>query len=519
MQDWLSAQAAVQPYKRAIYSPEQGSLTYDELNHYVADLSGQLASAGLTTGDQVGILLSNTLEYPIVIHALARLGAILVPLNLRLTSSEIDWQLREAECKFVIHGLQTANLVEHLNTDSLVLIGVGLARHPQNPTYENWVVVQGLITPEDFTIIRTPQFSQYLSHIIDLEKPFAIVFTSGTSGKPKGAVLSYGNFFYSAIASVSRLGTLPNDSWLCVLPLYHVGGLSIIIRACIYGIAVDLRQYFVPHMLNYELQAGHITLISLVPTMLYRLLDERPADLVWSSRLRLILLGGAAASSELLERAEVLNLPIALTYGLSEACSQVATMFPDDTQRKPGSVGRPLMFTDIRIVNEQSESLPPLEYGEVVVSGPTVMTGYYNQPEATAKTLRNGELYTGDIGYLDEDGDLWLVQRRSDMIVSGGENVYPAEVEQILIQHPAVAAVCVVGVPNQEWGQMVAAAVVPHTGVDITVQVLIAFSRERLAGYKQPRVIRFVESLPQTASGKVIRREVVKMLSLQDSSE
>jgi O-succinylbenzoic acid--CoA ligase len=177
------------------------------------------------------------------------------------------------------------------------------------------------------------------------------------------------------------------------------------------------------------------------------------------------------------------------------------------------------MFTSIRIVNEQSESLPPLEYGEVVVSGPTVMTGYYNQPEATAKTLRNGELYTGDIGYLDEDGDLWLVQRRSDMIVSGGENVYPAEVEQILIQHPAVAAVCVVGVPNQEWGQMVAAAVVPHTGVDITAQVLIAFSRERLAGYKQPRVIRFVESLPQTASGKVIRREVVKMLSLQDSSE
>jgi o-succinylbenzoate---CoA ligase len=512
MQDWLTAQASVQPHKWAISSPEQRSLTYAELNRFVADLCRQLVNAGIQSGDHIAVLLRNTLEYPIVIHALARLGAVLVPINIRLTVSEIEWQLQQADCTAIIHSLQTRDLVEQLRINDLMLIGVGLVRSLENPLYENWAVMQGLITPDAFSIVRTLEPYE-VEHDIDLEKPFAIVFTSGTSGKPKGAVLTYGNFFYSAIASAARIGTLPTDRWLCVLPLYHVGGLSIIIRACLYGIEVDLRQYFVPQMLNYGLRDGAITIMSLVPTMLYRLLEEREADLVWSSRLRLILLGGAAPSQELLDRAHALNLPIALTYGLSEACSQVATLFPDDVQLKPGSVGKPLMFTYIRVVNEQGESLPAGEYGEVVVSGPTVMAGYYNQPEATAKILRNGELYTGDIGYLDDEGDLWIVQRRSDLIVSGGENIYPTEVEEVLQSHPAVAAVCVVGVPSVEWGQQVAAAIVLHQGVNVTVNDLMTFSRQRLAGYKQPRIIRFVNALPLTSSGKIIRREVAEMFN------
>jgi O-succinylbenzoic acid--CoA ligase len=202
---------------------------------------------------------------------------------------------------------------------------------------------------------------------------------------------------------------------------------------------------------------------------------------------------------------------VAPTYGLTEAASQVATMPPQDAARKPGSAGRPLLFTSVRIVNEAGQELPAGAYGEVVVSGPTVMRGYFNNPEATAKTLRDDQLYTGDIGYLDEDGDLWLVQRRSDVIVSGGENVYPAEVERALEQHPAVAVVCVVGLPHPEWGQQVAAAVVLREGQSLAEVELLTFGRERLAGYKLPRVVRFVKSLPQTASGKIARQAVTEM--------
>jgi O-succinylbenzoic acid--CoA ligase len=202
-------------------------------------------------------------------------------------------------------------------------------------------------------------------------------------------------------------------------------------------------------------------------------------------------------------------LPIATTYGLTEAASQVATAPPAEVNRKPGHVGKPLMFSTVQIVDPQGQELPFGEIGEIAISGPTVMRGYYRQPDATAQTLRAGTLYTGDLGYLDDEGDLWVVQRRADLIISGGENIYPIEVERALREHPAVADACVVGLDDAEWGQRVAAMVVRREALPVTEAELIAFCRTRLAGYKQPRQIRFVEALPQTASGKV-RREVVR---------
>jgi O-succinylbenzoic acid--CoA ligase len=246
--------------------------------------------------------------------------------------------------------------------------------------------------------------------------------------------------------------------------------------------------------------------------MLHRLLAMRKGQ-AWPASLRHILLGGAAATPELLAAAQASSAPVATTYGLTEAASQVATLCPADVVRKPGSVGRPLMFTNVRIVDETGATLPPGEKGEIVVTGPTVMSGYYKNPAATAKTIRNGDLFTGDIGYLDDEGDLWLVQRRNDIIISGGENIYPAEVEAVLRQHPAVAAVAVVGVPNAEWGQVVAALVECHPQQQVTVAELLAFSRQRLAGYKQPRLLAFTDALPQTASGKIERRTVIERFS------
>jgi len=262
---------------------------------------------------------------------------------------------------------------------------------------------------------------------------------------------------------------------------------------------------------NHALDTHPITLISLVPTMLYRLLETRNS---WPETLRLALIGGAAATPDLVAKAQTANVPIATTYGLTEASSQVATMLPEGVAKKPGGVGKPLLFTNVDIVDENGRSLPPNEYGEIVVTGPTVMSNYFKPGKNYQSPISNlqSSFHTGDIGYLDDDGDLWIVQRRSDLIVTGGENVYPAEVEAVLKSHPAITNACVVGVPDAEWGQVVTAMVQLSPSSSLTEVDLLEFSKEQLAGYKQPRLILFAKEIPQTASGKVSRVEVEKMM-------
>ncbi|MBX3012199.1 MAG: o-succinylbenzoate--CoA ligase [Caldilineaceae bacterium] len=488
MQDWLGARVQATPRKIALIIGEQ-QWSYGELGQLVEKYCAGLLHAGVRPGEQVAVLLPNGLAYVGLIHALARLGLVLVPLNTRLTVAELGWQVTQSHCRLLIYGAATANVAAQLATERV--------SKTVDEAALQWA-------GERHTSGCQTQFR--------LDAPQAIVFTSGTTGQPKGAVLTFANHFWGANASAYRLGLLPQDRWLSCLPLYHVGGLAVVFRSCLYGTAIVLHERFALEAFNASLEADAITLTSLVPTMLTRLLAQRQ-DQPWPATLRHILLGGAAATPELLAASAASGAPVTTTYGLTEAASQVATLAPPDALRKPGSVGHPLMFTTVRIADETGASLPPGERGEVVVSGPTVMSGYYQNPVATAKTLRHGELFTGDIGFLDEEGDLWLVQRRSDLIISGGENVYPAEVEAVLRQHPAVADVCVVGLPDAEWGQRVAALVVCFPQAQVTVVELSAFSRQRLAGYKQPRLIAFTEALPQTASGKVERRAVVAQLA------
>lgn len=479
MQEWLSARAGATPHKIALITDDQ--LTFQQLHQQVNAMLARWLGAGIRRGDHVGMIMRSSPFAVVQVFTALRAGVVLVPLNSRLTSDEIHQQLTNADCKWLLaHG------------DGEVLRELRKRDHQ--------------IVELDQTTARTNEKN---ACDVDLNAPFLIVHTSGTSGTPKGATLTAGNIFYSATASAYRLGMLPDDKWLCTLPLYHVGGLSIILRACLYGITVDLREKFDLNAVNRALSQDGITLVSLVPTMLYRLLEHGTPE-KWSS-LRCVLLGGAAATADLLERCAAYDIPVATTYGLSEAASQVATAPPELAARKPGTVGKPLLFTRVRVVDENGDDQQAGEYGEVVVSGPTVMQGYYNRADATAKTLREGWLHTGDIGYLDEDGDLWLVQRRSDLIVTGGENVYPAEVEAVLRSHPAVKDVAVVGVSDPEWGQQVAAAVQVMAGVSLTEEELTIYSRECLAGYKQPRRVVFVDALPQTGSGKIQRRAVVDL--------
>ncbi len=458
--------------------------SYGELWEQVQRMVAAWRERGMGLGDRVAILLPTSIEYVVCIHAANFLGVTLVLLNTRLTASELDYQLELTECKHLIYSKHTADLQAQLTVQHTAYLVSELVWHEETPALQ----------PAE----------------LKSDTPFAIVFTSGTSGKPKAALLTVGAFYASALASTERIGKRDDDRWLCVLPLYHVGGLSIILRAAIDGTTVELMPKFSEVSLNAKLHESPITLLSVVPTMLFRMLETRLPHQV-PKALRLILLGGAAPSLELLQRAAALNMPIATTYGMTETASQVATALPDLPIRKLGTVGKPLDGNQIRIVDEHGAELAADKHGEIIINGQTLMTEYVNNPEATSKALRDGWLYTGDIGYLDEDGDLFVLQRRSDLIISGGENVYPAEVEAVLLSHPLVAQALVVGLPDAEWGQTVAALVVIDGS--ITEAQLLAYCQGKLARYKQPRRILFVTELPLTASGKPKRDEAIKMLT------
>lgn len=481
MEDWLRERVQVSPQALGLVIGVR-RWTYAALDGLTNDCGRQLLAAGLEPGQRLGVLLPNCLTYVCLIHACARLGVVLVPLNSRLTPAELSWQVAAAGCDLLVYAAEFSQTATAVAGPQL------------------------LLQDEDLTPAARPDVPAPFA----LEKIQAIVFTSGTSGRPKGVPLSFNNHFYSALGSAYRLGVQVDDLWLSCLPLYHVGGLAVIFRSCLYGTAVDLHPRFQLEAVNDSLDRKPITLISLVPTMLYRLLEVRTT---WPDSLRLLLLGGAAATADLVEKARAARLPLATTYGLTEAASQVATMLPDAVCDKPGSVGKPLLFTTVKIVADDGHACAPNEYGELIVSGPTVMGGYLQEGGGPAAAKTPTAYATGDIGYFDEAGDLWLVQRRSDLIVSGGENVYPAEVEGVLKRQTAVKQVCVTGVPDAEWGQVVAALVVLEPGSPVSTADLEAHCRASLAGYKIPRFFQFAGTLPQTASGKIARQVVAQALA------
>jgi O-succinylbenzoic acid--CoA ligase len=336
----------------------------------------------------------------------------------------------------------------------------------------------------------------------------AILYTSGTTGRPKGAVLGPESFAASAEGSARLLGAGPSDRWLACMPLFHVGGLSILVRSCLAGSVAVIQRSFDPAAVSGALDERGITVVSLVANMLARVLDVRGAAPA-PPQLRFVLLGGGATPPPLIERARTLGFRVAPTYGLSEAASQVATRLPDDDTPPLDGRLRPLPGNALRIVDESGASVSADEVGEICVRGPTLMRGYLGQPAASARALRGSWLHTGDLGALDAEGYLRVLDRRDDLIVSGGENVYPAEIEAALLSHPMVADAGVVGEPDERFGMRPVAWWVAEQGASGQAD-LAAYCRERLAGYKVPVAFHRVPALPRNAAGKLLRRELRK---------
>jgi O-succinylbenzoic acid--CoA ligase len=440
VQSWLTLAAAKHPDRPAIEGPA-GTLTYRQLAGRAAGAAGALRALGVGQGDQVALALANPVELVVALHACLLLGAPAVPIDLRL--GEREQAARAAQARIVVR--------EPLDG--------GTVGEPSRAG-----------APSTHAHVRA-------------DAPAAVMHTSGTTAAPRSVPLSHANFLASARGSAIALGLDREERWLCPLPLTHVGGLSIPIRSAIYATTAVLRERFDTHGVLAELMdpARRITLVSLVPTMLARLLDaglRRPPTLRWA------LLGGAPIPPALLERARAAAVPVAPTYGMTEACSQIATF------------GWPLPGVELRLAGAAGEGE---RSGEILVRGPVV---------STACLDGDGWLHTGDLGAFDERGRLSVIGRLAETVITGGENVAPAEVEAVLLEHPEVADAAVVGRRDPEWGEALVALIVARDGARASPDELRRHCRARLAAFKVPKRVEFVDALPRSVSGKLLRRQL-----------
>ncbi|MXR42168.1 AMP-binding protein [Halobaculum sp. WSA2] len=571
MRDWLSHRVAATPDAEALVLAASGeSLTYADLDAHVEALSARLAGLGIEPGDHLAVVLGNRTEYVALVHAAMRLGVRLVPCSDRLTAAELEPQLAAADATALVCGDDTEAVAvaaalgggtdgsdadggdpdegaggddddattptgwrsvagfEPADVDADIpgedgdgadtgtvtdVPGEVRADAPGEEATASTVPVVSVDDPDDDRVVDIDAAPEGDVPSVRWGRGDALVmlFTSGSTGKPKLVPLSMGNVLASATASAFRLGVLPDDRYLATLSLHHTGGIMPLYRATLYGTSVVLRETFDAGAAVDDIRRYDVTGVSLVPTMLSRMLDARGT---LPDSLRAVLLGGAPASDALIERCRDFSVPVHPTWGMTEAASQIATARPREAFDRLGTVGRPLLWADVTVRDENGARLPAGETGELVVSGPSIAAEYYGDADATdAAVTEDGALRTGDVGYRDEDGYVYVLNRVDDRIISGGENVDPGEVAAAIREHPGVEDVAVAGLPDEEWGERVAALVVPAeqaaTAEDRpTAAAIESFCRERLAGFKIPRTIAFAEALPRTVSGTVERPAV-----------
>ncbi|GCE17705.1 o-succinylbenzoate--CoA ligase [Dictyobacter kobayashii] len=496
--NWLQRSADNTPQKIAISTPEI-EWTFAEFNQQAIQLAQQLATLGIQQGSRVALLASNGLPFVVCVHALIRLGAILVPLNVRLTLDEQLWLLQDVEAMALLSDEHYAERATEIQ-QSLPTLAEGrlqLERATQQVSLLN--------VPHD---PDAPLLDE-----IELEATQAIMYTSGTTGTPKGVIITYKMQWWNAVGSALNLGhQADTDCWLLCMPLFHIGGLSILMKNVIYGIRIIVYEKFDARLINQAIREQGVSIISVVAIMLQRMLAELDASQQrYPATLRCVLLGGGPAPRPLLEDCASRNVPVVQTYGLTESCSQAVTLSPADALRKLGSAGRPLLPVQLRIMDE-GVVVGPTQPGVICLKGPSITTGYDHRPDATAATIQDGWLATGDVGYLDNEGYLYVLDRRNDLIISGGENIYPAEIEATLLAHIEVEEAGVCGQPDAKWGQVPIAFVCLRPGSQITSTELLAYAAQRLARYKLPRAIHLVQQLPRNSSGKLLRRELPKLL-------
>lgn len=491
--DWLARRAALDPDRTALIDANNGErrISFRTWNAAASRTASFLHHAlGVQKGDRVAVLAYNCVEFLDLVFACAKLGAILQPLNWRLSPAELTALLADAEPTVLVYGPEFRAQVDSVRARS--------------PFVRHWLCLGSAAPGERAFSERDAAPAAPLPEVeLEAETPWVLCYTGGSTGVPKAAVLTHGSITANAANTVVSWGLTSNDVALLNAPLFHAGGLSVFTTPLVYvgGASVVCRGFDVEGVFDL-VHRGVVNLVFGVPTMFIEMQRHPRFESVDLSRLKLLISGGAPCPAPVFERFFARGVDFKTGYGLTEAGPNNFWLPPGQVRHKAGAVGVPLFHVEARIDGEQQ----PGDVGELLLRGPHVCAGYWRRPEDSAKAIIDGWLHTGDLASRDADGCFRIVGRSKDLIISGGENIYPSEVESVLAGHPDVAEVAVIGVPDPKWGETPRALVVARPGTAPTAEALLAFCEGRLARYKTPRSVRFIDALPRTSPGKVDRR-------------
>ncbi|GLR17326.1 long-chain-fatty-acid--CoA ligase [Portibacter lacus] len=487
-------------------------ISFAQLNGAANQIANGLKAKGIKPGDKIALSCLNVPYFPMIYFGIMKAGAVVVPLSVLLKRDEVAYHLSDSDSKAYFcflgapglpmleegyAGFQHASQCEHLFV---------ITAKPGDPS-----PIEGLSTLGSLMKDQSPAFPTVST---SAEDTAVIIYTSGTTGKPKGAELTHSNLFLNAMISTGISDIALEDVQLIVLPLFHIFAMTCLMNAGVYkGATSVLLPRFDAEAVLDLMNKHKVSVFAGVPTMYWGLLnyENTKFDLgEISKNLRSCVSGGASLPIAVLEGfEEKFNVEIFEGYGMSEG-SPVVTFNQKETGRKPGSVGTPVWGVEVKLVDADGKEVPVGEKGELIYKGHNVTKGYYKKPEANKVSLKDGWLYSGDVAVKDEDGFYYIVDRTKDMIIRGGLNVYPREVEEVIIKHDAVSLVAVIGVPDDQYGEEIKAFVVLNEGKNVTEDELRTYTKEHIAAYKYPRVIEFLDALPMSATGKILKKELRK---------
>ena len=496
---WIGRRAAATPRLPAI-TFDGHTTSYGELLDRIDRLAAELAAGGVGRGDRVGYLGLNDPMFLITLFAAARIGAVFVPLNYRLTAAELGYILADAG----VHTLLAD--ARHAAVAGPVLTGPGVRRALALSAVPGWEPLPDLLANRGRLAAPVHPRSGEVA---------VIMYTSGTTGRPKGAMLTHGNLFWNNVNALLSFDVSQDDVSLVAAPLFHIGGLNVTTLVTLQkGGQIVLMPAFDPGQALKLIAEYRVTTMFGVPAM-FLFMSQVPefaaADL---SSVRFLICGGAPVPETLISRYGQRGIAFVQGYGLTETAPLALVLRADEVSVKAGAAGHAVLpLSDVRLVDAENNPVAPGERGEICVRGPQVMAGYWHNREATDAVIdAGGWFHTGDIGQADQDGYVYVVDRLKDMVITGGENVYPAEVEAVLYHHPAIAEVAVLGTPHEQWGEAVTAVVALNPGAALTLEELSAFARDKLAGYKIPLRLEFVDALPRNPAGKVLKYQLLEQL-------
>jgi fatty-acyl-CoA synthase len=487
--------------KRAILSPEKEGLvcdeqrfTYKELNQRANRLANMMLKMGIRKGDRIALLALNVPEYYDLLFGLGKIGAILVPINYRLAGPEMSYIIKDSEARAFVFGEEYTDIVDSFRNDlpTKDLICISKDAPSWAWSYEKLVAES---SDEEPALAGSD------------DDTLTILYTSGTTGRPKGSELTHANYFWTSVTMITTLGET-GDRTLVALPLFHIGALGGIPLFVHMGLTAILLRSFDAKRFLELIPNEKVTGMGVVPQVLQflKLIPEFSKDMF--ATVKIILVYAAPVPVPLLKEYAEAGIEVRQLYGMTECTGPATVLDSENAIAKAGSCGLPMFHTEIKVVREDGAEVEPEDMGEVLIRSKNVMKGYWNNPEETDKTIVDGWLHSGDIAKKDKDGFLYIMDRKKDMIISGGENIYPAEIEEYLMDHPKIADVGVIGYPHQKWGEAVKAVVVLKSGEQMTEDELKEWCKGKIAKYKTPKSVVFTDALPRTPTGKILKREL-----------